>query len=154
VGTLSVGGEGDLSVFRSLSNVPGSQLSSHDMSGMTPAAAKPATPPAATTPPPSTGSGGGVTLDMTDNAFSQTAITVASGSEVQFTAVNKGKLPHNLRIAPANGDFDSPQSSVTTPEIVNAGKTGTLTWKAAAPGTYKFRCDIHPEQMTGVITVN
>jgi plastocyanin len=34
------------------------------------------------------------------------------------------------------------------------GKTGTFEWTApAVPGKYNFQCDIHPQQMTGVVTV-
>ena len=39
-------------------------------------------------------------------------------------------------------------------KIINAGKSGMIEWKVPTQaGTYKFRCDIHPTEMTGTITV-
>ena len=55
--------------------------------------------------------------------------------------------------AQADGSFDGPGSVVSNPEVINPGKTATLTFTPTTPGTYKFRCDIHPDQMTGTITV-
>ncbi|HEX6030648.1 MAG TPA: copper-containing nitrite reductase, partial [Tepidiformaceae bacterium] len=153
VGTISVSGKGDPQVFRSLSGVSGANLSSHDMSmSATPessptAAATPSTEPAAS-PSPAV-AGGAVTIDMSDSVFSQKQITVPAGSPVTFALKNVGKLPHNMRIAAANGNFDDGQAAVTSPEIVNAGRSATLTWTPAGPGTYKFRCDVHPDLMTG-----
>ncbi len=58
-----------------------------------------------------------------------------------------------MHIAPADGNYDSKQAVVSSPELISAAKTGTLTWTAPAPGTYQFRCDVHPAEMTGTVTV-
>lgn len=138
-GTLTVTGPNNPDVF----NVPAGQgvtTGGHDM-----------TAPTATPPPLSTGT---IKIDMKDNVFSPKVFTVKAGDSVTFDAANVGKVPHNIRIAPLDGNYDSPQSVVTDPEIVNAGKSGTLKWTVpTATGTYKFRCDIHPTEMTGTITV-
>jgi plastocyanin len=42
---------------------------------------------------------------------------------------------------------------VSVPEIIMAKKTATLTWTPAKAGTYNFDCELHPDQMTGTITV-
>ncbi|MGE0601214.1 MAG: copper-containing nitrite reductase [Dehalococcoidia bacterium] len=98
--------------------------------------------------------GGSLKITMKDNAFDSTSLETTAGAKVTFDLENTGKLPHNMRIAPLDGNFDSPDSVVTNPEIVNPGKSGTLQWAAPTqPGTYKFRCDIHPTEMTGTIQV-
>ena len=100
-------------------------------------------------------SGDGITIKMLDNSFKPAEITVSAGTTVTFDLPNIGQVPHNMRIAPLDGNYDSPDSVVTDPEIVSPGKSGTIQWKVpTTPGTYKFRCDIHPTEMTGTIQVN
>ncbi|MEP7215463.1 MAG: cupredoxin domain-containing protein, partial [Anaerolineaceae bacterium] len=100
-----------------------------------------------------TGSAGTFTQLMSDNVFGTKTFTLSIGQPVTFNLVNNGKVVHNMRIADAKGSYDSSQSAVSVPELVPAGKTGTLTWTPTAAGTYDFRCDVHPDQMTGTITV-
>ncbi|MCC6958542.1 MAG: nitrite reductase, copper-containing [Dehalococcoidia bacterium] len=120
------------------SNVQGG----HDMSG---------TPTAVPEVEVSTGT---IKVTMKDNVFEPKNIAVKANDTVTFDAVNVGKVPHNMRIATLTGDYDAAPGVVTTPEIVNAGKSGTIQWKVPAEtGVYKFRCDIHPVDMTGTITV-
>ena len=91
---------------------------------------------------------------MTDNAFSQKQFTVSAGSKLTFQLGNQGKVPHNMQIATANGNFDSKDTVSSAPELINPGKSATLAWNVPnAPGTYKFRCLVHPTDMTGTITV-
>ena len=162
VGTLTVTGPDDPETFQSLSGVTGAAAGGHDMSPATPAptatqatTAAPATPTASattaattaasTTPLPAN------TLLMQDNVFVPTTLTVKAGQKTTFTLVNQGKVPHNFHIAPADGNYDSAAS--VTGDITNAGKTSTVDWTPPATGTFKFRCDIHPDQMFGTITV-
>jgi len=139
-GTLTVTGDANPDIF----NVPGgaaaaAAASGHDMSA-------PATPPAVST--------GTIKVTMKDNSFDPKAIAVKAGDSVMFDAVNVGKVPHNMRIATLDGNYDAQPGVVTNPEIINAGKSGMIEWKVPAQtGTYKFRCDIHPTEMTGTITV-
>ena len=90
---------------------------------------------------------------MKDNLFAQVNYSARAGQKVTFDVSNDGKVPHNMRIAQADGNYDGPNSVVTDPEIVNAGKKATLSFTPATTGTYKFRCDLHPDQMIGTITV-
>jgi nitrite reductase (NO-forming) len=146
VGTLHVTGDNNPDVF----NVSGGSAaiaaaSGHDMTPVSP------TPAAAASEAPA---GDAVALTLTDNVFTPKAVTVKAGSTVVFNLTNAGKVIHNMRIAPADGNFESNSSVVSTPDTITAGKTGKLTFKApATAGTYKFRCDIHPTDMTGTITV-
>ncbi|MEX1104220.1 MAG: cupredoxin domain-containing protein, partial [Dehalococcoidia bacterium] len=147
VGTLVATGADNFDVFNPLGDRPGS--SGHDMEP---------------TPPPANGNGSDdsgseepdatITVAMKDNLFDPSSLMVKAGNTVAFDLQNQGKVPHNMRIADSRGSYDSNASVVSRPEIINAGKVGTLTWKAPAdPGTYDFRCDIHPVDMTGTITV-
>lgn len=143
VGTLHVEGAANPATFQSLSGVGGANLSSHDMT------------PVVATPAPTAPAGPAVSIPvgLIDNAFTPKALTANAGDRVTFNITNNGKIIHNMHIADASGSFDSKQSVVSAPELISAGKTGTLTWNAPAAGTYQFRCDVHPAEMTGVITV-
>ncbi len=156
VGTIHVTGPNDPSIFNSLSGITGAAATGHDMAPMSPTAAPtqaPATPTAAATQPPATAPAGANSVVMKDNLFEPKDLTVKAGSSITFDVTNEGKVPHNMRIADASGSYTSKDSVVTAPEIVMPGKKATLTWKPAGPGTYKFECELHPEQMTGTITV-
>ncbi|MCZ2108343.1 MAG: copper-containing nitrite reductase [Dehalococcoidia bacterium] len=149
VGTLTVTGPEDPSTFKSLSGVTGADAGSHEMSASPTAAATtppktPTAPAANATPlPPNS-------ILMEDNFFSPDKVTIKVGEKTTFTLVNTGKVPHNMHVALADGNYDNPAS--ITGDIINAGKTGTLEFTPPAAGTYKFRCDIHPDQMFGTIT--
>jgi nitrite reductase (NO-forming) len=151
VGTLVATGDDNFDVFNPMGDKPGG--GGHDMNP---------------TPPPANGDNGSngdngdgseapdetVVVTMTDNRFTPSAITVKAGTTVAFELPNQGKVPHNMRIADEDGDYDSDDSVVSKPDIISPGKTGTLTWKAPdEAGSYPFRCDIHPVDMTGTITV-
>lgn len=142
-GTLHVTGPEDKKVFASTDGLPVAG-GGHDMGT------------GGDSEPSGTEVKDGETLKVTmkDNTFTPKAIIASAGSLVKFDVPNAGKVAHNLRIAQLDGNFDGPGSVVTTPEIVMPGKSGALEWKVPAEtGTYKFRCDLHPVDMTGTIVV-
>lgn len=142
LGILTVTGEFDTSIFRPASGAPAG-----DGHGGTPTA----TATAAPTGPLITGEG---TINLRDNLFAPKDFRVQAGQEVIFDLPNRGKVPHNMRIAGPDGGFDTGDDAVSVPELVKAGEDGKLTWAVpATTGLYKFRCDIHPVEMTGTITV-
>jgi plastocyanin len=144
VGTLKVTGKNDPDIFDVEGGLP-QLVAGHDMSGHTPAAGANAV---------EIPSAGTAEVVMTDNKFAPKDFKVAPGAAVTFSLPNKGKVPHNLRIATLQGSFDGPQTVVSSPEIVSPEKVGTLAWTAPTEtGVYKFRCDIHPVEMFGTITV-
>ena len=146
-GQLKVTGDNNDRVFKVTSGIPTTAVDSHTMTNTTPTAAS--------APGVAVADGATTKLPMTDNAFATKAFSVKAGNTVTFDLANSGKVPHNMRIAPLNGDFAAVTSVVSNPEVILNGKSGTLQWKAPAePGTYKFRCDIHPAEMTGTISVN
>lgn len=106
--------------------------------------------PGGETPP----SGGEIAVSMKDNSFDPDAITVAAGATASFAVTNDGAAIHNMRIAGADGDYDTDDDAVSDPFIVPSGGTGTLSWDAPAEaGEIDFRCDFHATDMVGTITV-
>jgi hypothetical protein len=94
---------------------------------------------------------------MDDNFFQYDGalnpeITVTANSETLFAAVNAGDDDHNLHVD-VNGDgYDSCAGDIcTSPEIVPPGAEGSLRVLLPA-GTFGFRCDIHPDEMTGTFS--
>ncbi len=98
-----------------------------------------------------TGGTGQVTLTAKNIAFDKSTITAPAGSTVTVTFVNSDAgVPHNVAFYT--------DSSAGTPiyvgQIVTGPATPTYTFTApSTPGTYFFRCDVHPETMTGSFVV-
>jgi plastocyanin len=119
-----------------------------------------------TTPTPADGDGdrppsdGVINVVMGDNFFDPREITVTAGSAVTFALVNQGAAIHNMHIADAEGNYASglcdasAGDACSAPNAVRSGQTATLEWQVPdSPGQYPFRCDFHPIDMVGVITV-
>ena len=108
---------------------------------------------------------GPVTLDVTlgdepgdagmiVSFFGPAAFTVAAGQEVTFNLSNDGTAIHNMRIAGPDGDYNTDDDIPVDTEILNAGDTAVLKWTAPdQPENIEFRCDFHPADMVGTITV-
>jgi nitrite reductase (NO-forming) len=151
VGTLSAGGAVDTSIFDA-SGVSAAAASSHDMGVATPAGGT--APTQASSSAPATSSGGVVKLTLKDNLFDPNEVILKPGEKVTFQLTNEGKAIHNMRIADSSGNFLTKEAVMSAPDFFAAGQKGTLEWTApSTPGTYKFRCDVHPAEMTGTITV-
>jgi plastocyanin len=56
-------------------------------------------------------------------------------------------------MAGADNRFDTSDDVVSSPENVRADATANLNFKLDQAGTYNFRCDFHPTEMMGTITV-
>jgi plastocyanin len=115
------------------------------------ASTQPPPPPAATAtsapPPPPTSAD--LTIVGVNISFSPSSVTAPAGTPVTITFVNQDAgIAHNINVfAPGGG-------SIGATEIASGPATHTLSLGALAPGTYRFRCDVHPQQMTGVLTVS
>ena len=110
-------------------------------------------------------SGGAMVIDMQDfkfvyNGQDNPTINVAANTDVSFDVTNTGTAIHNIHVDGPDGNYDEnfckPNDGVATactdPDKLPGGTNGTLTFNLA-PGTYKFRCDYHPTQMTGEFVV-
>jgi plastocyanin len=102
------------------------------------------------------GDGGDVSfpVSMTDNLFGPNEFTVAAGSTATFELANDGVAIHNMRVAGADNAYGTDDDAVSDPELVSAGAAAVVVWEAPAEtGVYDFRCDFHPTDMLGTITV-
>jgi plastocyanin len=73
----------------------------------------------------------------------------ASGAEIAFS--NEDNQPHNIAIFPNANDL---QTVLFRGDITQPGATSTYKVGSLKPGTYYFHCDVHPQQMTGTVTVS
>ena len=116
-----------------------------------------ATPTAATIAPATnvTGTAGGssvaTTLTAMDMAFDTSTLSAPAGSTVALTFVNSDAgVPHNFALYTDS----TAATSIFRGAIVEGPATTTYTFTApTTPGSYFFRCDVHPTTMTGSFVV-
>lgn len=95
-------------------------------------------------------------ISVTDNAFVPNNLQLDQDDPVVIFITNEGQNQHTLRIAAYDGQYETDDDFATVE--INRGDTDGLevTGPVQAlqlPGTYGFRCDIHPEEMYGQLTV-
>ena len=101
---------------------------------------------ALTTVPTTTIPGAGQTTQLTlvakNYAFDRTSIAVPAGSKVQLVLDNQDSgVPHNIAIYTSS----AATTVIFKGEIITGPMKTTYTFDApATPGTYYFRCDVHP----------
>jgi plastocyanin len=92
---------------------------------------------------------GNVTINLVAEniAFNTSTITVPAGSNVTIVFNNKDAgVGHNFALYETADAF----KSIFVGEIVKGPKVATFDFKAPdKPGTYFFRCDVHPLAMKG-----
>jgi plastocyanin len=93
-----------------------------------------------------------VTVNLTARniAFDATTITVPRGAAVTINFDNQDSVPHNFALY----TDASASQSIYKGEVISGPRQIVYTF--AAPdqsGTYFFRCDVHPAQMTGSFVV-
>jgi len=99
--------------------------------------------------------GAGATLDITvgDNFYKPNEFQVRAGQQVTLNVTNEGVAVHTVRLAGPDNRYETDDDTALDPPMIKSGQTVSLVWTAPSePGTYKFRCDYHPEE-TGTITV-
>jgi len=110
----------------------------------------------ATATPGSVAGGPVTTIDLVAQgmAFSRTNITVPAGAAVVVNFHNREDpgssqvtgIAHNFAV------YDSPAATTTifSGEIITGGSDAVYRFTApSVPGTYYFRCDVHPSIMNG-----
>jgi len=112
-------------------------------------------PSASGSPVTSAPTGGGQTVNINlvalNLAFDQSTITVPAGSHVVMIFDNQDSgVVHNFALY-----TDSTASKkIFVGDLITGPKKITFTFDApSAPGTYFFRCDIHPTTMVGTFVV-
>ena len=81
-----------------------------------------------------------VSLDMQDFAFAPPETSIAPGGKATWS--NKGKAPHTATFDDVSLDTGR----------VEPGASGSIT-APEKPGSYSYRCNIHPAKMRGVLVV-
>lgn len=88
-------------------------------------------------------SGGAVTLDATEFAFSPTCVEAGAGESLEVTVRNSGSALHNLRV-----------DSLGIDEDVQAGETITVEVTLPDSGSVPFVCKYHiPNGMQGAFLI-
>ena len=109
---------------------------------ITPAAAAPSG--AACSP-----AGTSLTVSAQNTAFDTRCLAAPANTAFTIAFTNKDALPHNVAIY-TNA---SASTALFKGSLLNAPGSVTYDVKALPAGTYVFRCDVHPAQMTGVFVV-
>jgi len=101
-------------------------------------------------PVPSTG-GNNITVTAAGMAFDTSSITVSAGAHVTITFHNNDSgVPHNIAFYTSTAATSIIYKGARTTGV----STVTYTFDApTTPGTYFFRCDVHPTTMTGEFIV-
>ncbi len=110
------------------------------------------------------GAPGSLAVSMGDNFFefegeTGPTIAVAASEEITIDLTNGGLAIHNMHIAGTDNEFgvtickSGEEEPCSDPDLFQAGDTGTITFSFDEPGTFIFRCDFHPAEMTGTIEV-
>jgi len=98
------------------------------------------------------GGGGGTTVQLaaSDLSFDKNEITLTAGAQttIQFDNQDQG-LPHNVAIY----EDESAATAIFQGDIVEGPTMTEYSFTAPDAGTYFFRCDVHPTQMTGTVVV-
>jgi plastocyanin len=92
------------------------------------------------------------TTAETTIAFDKAVLEAPAGDSVTVAYTNDANVPHNIAF------FDSEDASGTviaqSETITGPGARTEVTFVAPdTPGDYLFRCQLHPMQMVGTLTV-
>ena len=83
-------------------------------------------------------------------SFNLKDITLHSGGDAEIKLHNEDTVPHNVAIY---GNPDYTGTAIFQGAVITGGQSMIYKFPAPPPGTYYFRCDIHPTVMTGKVTV-
>jgi plastocyanin len=119
----------------------------------------PTPPPSASSSSSSSGGGGSssaaaapgtLTLAASSLSFDKRSLTVLPNTQVKLQFENKDAgVLHNFAVYTNN----RATTKIFSGELTTGPSTTTYTFTSPAAGTYFFRCDSHPDQMTGTFNV-
>ncbi|KPK22084.1 MAG: hypothetical protein AMJ76_00865 [Dehalococcoidia bacterium SM23_28_1] len=102
-------------------------------------------------PPPGPGGETVIRIEMRDNLFSPSGLTVRAGGDYILELRNRDGEAHNLRIAGLDNEYETEDDLVS--DNVDPGKAGSLEFSIDQPGIFDFRSDSDPISMVGTLTV-
>lgn len=88
----------------------------------------------------------------TNPRFVPSEIVAQAGEVLEIQLANEGSVAHNLTVSGLDREYDTRDDF--TINALDAGESGTLLVKLDEPGTYPFRCDLHPVQQVGNLILN
>jgi plastocyanin len=104
--------------------------------------------PGTASPSPSNAPAGDVvTVTAKDMKFTDTEITVPAGKAFDLVFDNQEGAPHNVAIYTDS----SASTKVSVGEIFSGPAQKTQAVPALDPGTYFFRCDVHPDMQGSIV---
>ncbi len=101
---------------------------------------------------------GSVEVQTGDNFFQlqgqkNPTLTVKAGETVSVSVKNVGIAIHNLRVAGPDNKLDTADDIVSDPLAITGGQSGKVSLALQNAGTFDYRCDFHPIEMKGQVTV-
>lgn len=84
-----------------------------------------------------------------NTAFDTDCLAAGAGRAFTIQFDNQDAVSHNVAIYTSA----AAEQALFKGEIIEGGKTTTYRVPPLEPGTYFFRCDVHPQQMTGTFVV-
>ena len=117
-----------------------------------PASASSSSSSASSTPGASSSSSapGSLTLVAKNLAYDKRSLSAAPNSNVSLVFDNQDSgVLHNFALYTNN----RATTKIFVGDLVTGPAKQTYTFKAPAAGTYYYRCDVHPDQMTGSFVV-
>jgi len=84
--------------------------------------------------------------------FEPNVVNGRAGEVIEFQVSNEGTVAHNLTVSGPDKEYGTPDDF--TMNSIDAGEKGTLRVKLNTPGTYPFRCDLHPLQQIGTLILS
>ena len=99
--------------------------------------------------PTVTVTGGALNVTAKDTAFDVGTINAPAGTAFTVHFTNAESAAHNFAV------YAQPPADALAKSDIITGPSATADVQVAAlqPGTYRFRCDVHPDQMNGTIVV-
>jgi len=88
-----------------------------------------------------------IALSAKNIAFNKSSITVPAGAQITINFDNEDAgIPHNFAVY----ETSAATNNIFKGQTITGVSSTTYTFTApSTPGTYFFRCDVHPNQMTG-----
>ena len=94
-----------------------------------------------------TAAGTRVAIASENLEFDKSCLAVPANQDFTITLDNEEGLPHNVELLTAASE------SIYAGDIITGPKKIDYQVMAMAPGTYEFRCTVHPTQMKGTFLV-
>ena len=106
----------------------------------------PTEPPAPPPPPPAAG-GGTLTIAAVNVLFDKESLSATAGPITIVFTNQDTAVAHNIQ-------FFAGSTSIGMTEINTGPATDSLSLGTLAPGSYFYKCDVHPTTMNGSLTVS